>query len=702
MALISKIRERVGLLVFIIAIAILSFLLMDVFSGPGSQGGGAQSLNAGAVNGTQVDYQEYQNRVQAATNNQQRTNPQMTDQQRMQISENTWNAYVKEILEKQEYEKLGINVTKEEMRDLLFSTNAHPELKRTPIFQNPDTKQFDPELVKNYVRTLNDDDGSNPQIADQRKSWTQFRNFIKTEHARKKYNNLIKKGIYVPTWYAEQASMNTGKKVDISYVMVPYTSVEDSEVSFDDNDLRSQLSANPARYKQAAASDIEYISFPIEASEEDKMRIEESMNNTIADFRKTKDDSVFVKLYSDGDFNPEYLTAAQLGPKGAEIMSASIGQVVGPYLEGNTYNAYKVLDRTNIADSVQCAHILKRVAPNADDSAAKKTIDSLYTVLTAGGDFEAAAVNHSDDQSNSENGGDLGWVKPRTMVKPFNDILFQKGRVGDVLKVKTQFGWHLIKVYDVKGSNPSAKVAFVSKNILPSTETSRNVYGVANEYAGKNNTLEAFRSAAAEQGLSVQSAPNLAQNAINIPGIGSNDDIASWAFGKNVGDVSNVFVMDDKCVVAAVTRKRQEGTATIEDVRTQLESAVINQKKAEKLKSQISGTDLNGIASSFGQEVKTASGVAFDGVNSTLGNEPKVQSVAVSLGVNETSEPIEGNRGVYVVKVNNVIDAPATTDYSSAKAKVANALRSRVDFGAMEAIKNASDVEDMRYSLKRF
>ncbi len=697
MAVISKIRQNVGLLVFVIAIAILCFLLMDVFSGPGAQG--PQAINAGTVNGQELNYQTYQDRVTQAINNETRANPNMTEQRRLQVSEQTWNNYVKEILAKQEYDKLGINVQTDEVMGLLTGDNPHPEIKNTPTFQDPETKQFDPERVRQYVRSLDSDE---PQAQSQRRQWNLFVDYLKKDQARKKYNSLIKKAVYVPTWYAEQSNVNTGKKVDIDYVMVPYSNVEDSEVSFSDTDLRAHLTSHAGEFKQEAASDIEYVAFPVEASETDRQNVEMEINSRLDEFRTTKDDSVFVKLYSDGAFNNGYLKKAQLPTERKdEVMSAAVGQVQGPFLEGSSYKAYKVLGRTTVPDSVKCSHILRRVAPGTDDTAVKKTIDSLYNAIVAGGDFEELAVNFSEDKSNAENGGDLGWTKPGRMVKPFNDAIFYQAKPGEVTKVKTQFGWHIVKVYENGGNSPAVKVAFLQKDILPSTETNRNIYGQANEFAGRNNSLDAFRSAAEQQGLSLQAAPNLNQSTLNIPGIGANNDIASWAFSKNVGAVSNVFVMDDKCVVAVVTKKRQAGTPTLDDVRTRLESAVIKEKKAEKLKGQISGNDLNAIASSFGQEVQSASGISFDG-GSSLGREPQVQAVAVNMGADQVSGPIAGEKGVYVIRTTSVTDAPATSDYTTVKNRVANTMRSRVDFGAMEAIRKASDVQDERYKLKSF
>ncbi len=701
MALIGRIRSNVGLLVLLIALAIISFLLMDVFSGPGSQS--ADSINAGTVNGIPIDYQAYQTRVQNAINNQQRSNPNMTDAQRLQITENAWDGYVKEVLADQEYDKLGITVPKEEVSSLFLGANAHPSLRNERTFQNPETGQFDPDMVRQYEDNLSNppENADSRQISSSIRQWNEFKKFVKKDQKRIKYENLIKKAIYVPTWMAEQSNAATNRKSDISYVQIPYTSINDNEVSITDNDLRTHLNNNLNTYKQKANCDIEFVTFDIVPSEADKQEVLTQINNRLTDFKSAPDDSAFIRSYSDIPFNSQYLTQQQIPiTQKQDVMNAQVGEVYGPIQDGDRYIAYKVLDRISIADSVSCGHILKRVAPNTDDAVARKAIDSLYNLAIGGADFEELAINNSEDQSNAENGGDLGWVQPGRMVKPFNDAIFYKGRQGDVLKVKTSFGWHLVKIHQSTPSSQAVKVAFLGKDVLPSTQTSNGIYATANEFAGRNTTLAAFRSAAQEKGFNVQTATNLEQNAYNVPNLGATNEVPSWAYSKNVGDVSNVFILDDKYVVAAVTKKRQAGTPTVDDVRLRLESEVRNTKKAALIAEKLGGnTDLNSIASNYSQTVQNATGVAFDGLNSTLGREPKVQAVAASLEANQSSGPIQGEQGVYVVKVNSV-NNPTAGDMTAVKNTQATALRSRVSGTVMEAIKNVSQVEDIRYKFR--
>ena len=712
MAVIGAIRQRVGLLVLIIALAILSFLLMDVFSGPGSQAG--QALEAGSVNGTSIDYGEYQTRVTSALDTRRQSNPNMTEADRLQVQQQTWDSYVKELLSKQEYDRLGIGVSENEMVDLITGNNPHREIANTPLFRNQETGAFDPQLVKNYVSSLNNPpDGSNPQQIEQsRQQWNRFTKYVRQDQQRGKYMDLLKKGFVVPSFMAKMNNVNTNKKVDINYVMVPYTAVDDSEISYSDADLQNYLSANKSRFKQKASSDIDFITFPISPSDQDKELVKADVNKLLEKFRATEDDSIFVKLYSDTPFNGEYLTASEFPPgtsNASEIMNASVGQVVGPYQEGEVFKAYKVLDRTSIPDSVEVSQILVKITPELDAAAAKAKVEDLRAQILGGADFEEMAVNNSEDPNAQNDGGYLGWVNPRKLTGPaaypaFRKAVFNQGRQGDVMTVQTPQGWHVVKIVSSNPTKAAVKVAFLTKNIFASDATIGAAFSKASNFASANQSLASFKSAAAEEGLQIKSAKNLENSTVNIVGLGANDQLASWAYANKVGEVSPVFTMDDQYVIAAVTDKHKEGQASVNSFRNSLEPLVINQKKAAKIMGAIGGNpDLNGVASQYGQSTETHSGLAFEsGQGDPFALEADLKATALTMDANSGTKVVEGVRGVYVLNVTNVQQAPEVADLGPVQQLQANSMRSGIEFSALEALKNASEVEDMRHVAKGY
>ena len=103
----------------------------------------------------------------------------------------------------------------------------------------------------------------------------------------------------------------------------------------------------------------------------------------------------------------------------------------------------------------RASHILIQVAAGADENAineAKSEAEDVLKQLRAGGDFAELAKKHSDDPGSSAQGGDLGFFARGAMVPEFDDTVFNQ-QVGDISEpVKTQFGFHIIKLAEIRGS----------------------------------------------------------------------------------------------------------------------------------------------------------------------------------------------------------------------------------------------------------
>ncbi len=128
MAVIMKIRDKLGLvMVFVIGLAIVSFLLMDSLSS-NSNILGSGSNDVGEINGEKVGIQEYQARLNETIENYKLNARQsnIDDQTLWSLREQTWNQYVNDILMSTEYEELGIKVTSDELLDLIQGPNPHP------------------------------------------------------------------------------------------------------------------------------------------------------------------------------------------------------------------------------------------------------------------------------------------------------------------------------------------------------------------------------------------------------------------------------------------------------------------------------------------------------------------------------------------------------------------------------------------------
>ena len=169
------------------------------------------------------------------------------------------------------------------------------------------------------------------------------------------------------------------------------------------------------------------------------------------------------------------------------------------------------------AENAKGRHILLQPDNTMDASQLTQLADSLQDALANGADFTSNALLYSKDGS-AQMGGDLGWFPEGQMVKPFSDSCFY-GEVGKIMQVPTQFGIHLIEVLEKSRNVKKVKVAYLSRNVEPSSETYQNVYSEAVRFAGINNTYEKFNTAIADQNLTKRYANDLTPSQKTITGL---------------------------------------------------------------------------------------------------------------------------------------------------------------------------------------
>ena len=187
------------------------------------------------------------------------------------------------------------------------------------------------------------------------------------------------------------------------------------------------------------------------------------------------------------------------------------------------------------------AHILLQVKPNSDTVAIAKLIDSLYKVASTGkADFASLAKAYSDDKSNKNNGGDLGYFTALQFVYPFENAAYNTP-VGKVsAPFRTVFGYHILKVIDKRDARGEIKVA----QILLSTPKSAGEQGIATAKL-KIDTIQAAlkKGVPFEQLVEKYSDDRFSKdNKGELPVFGIGKMVPAFdeaAFGlKNIGDIS--------------------------------------------------------------------------------------------------------------------------------------------------------------------
>lgn len=142
-------------------------------------------------------------------------------------------------------------------------------------------------------------------------------------------------------------------------------------------------------------------------------------------------------------------------------------ELAQPYLTDVKYDQQLVNEMYDrMKKEVNASHILFAVKPGASNEeveAARKKAEKVRQEIMAGKDFNEAAREYSDDPSAKTNGGNLGYFSAFQMVAPFEEAAY-KTPVGEISEpVRTSYGFHLIKVNDIRDNSGEIKVAHIMK-----------------------------------------------------------------------------------------------------------------------------------------------------------------------------------------------------------------------------------------------
>ena len=705
MATIQRIRQRSGLLVVVVFVALIAFLLGDLVRSGGSKFFGDPNI-IGTVNGrdiTRLELSQGMEELRAG-------NPeQYANTSSIQLANFVWNNIVTEELLSAELSAAGMTVSQQE---LYFDIITNPNIRQNFAGANG---QFDENMFKSYIAQVRDNRDASEQSVEMWTQWLAFERAVANQAQNFKYTNAIEKAIFMPTGLAEAEIKRGDAQHPAQYVYVPYIDVNEDEIAVTDEDAKRYYNANKEDFDQEEGRNIEFINFPLAPSESDREAVRAELATLSLEWMNQEDDSVFVNLHSDVRFQSEYYTITELVGTGLDTLvdGQSVGFQKGPIDLGGAFAVVKLVDRKIVPDSVKARHILIPFAgaTRADASItrnpqeARVLADSLFAYLEENPSaFEAVSEAFSSDIVAKEKGGDLGYFSRGSMAKPFENFCFFK-KNGSMGVVPTQFGWHVIQVTDQKGSNDVYKIGQIIREILPSEGTIQDLYNQASGYAAEAQTAEDYRVLASDKGFFLRPARNLGRFEEVVSGLGAARRVVRWAWDEereegNIGLLEN----DGKgYVVVVLTDKLNEGTTSFELVQGQcLEAAKKDAKKAlitERLENALTGAStIEEVAAAAGKEVRTLSFRISQFNIAGVGNEAAVVGTICGLEPGSLSGVITGENGAFVAITSPATPAPVL-DYSNMAQNTQRSIRNLVGTQAYKALEEKAKIEDMRYMM---
>lgn len=705
MSFISAIRQRSGLILSVVALSLVLFIVQGALndeSGLISRMLGREPV-VGEINGSKVTLKEYDEEVKRLEQDFQIQNDRgPSEAERQQIRDQAWNTFIFQKLYKPQAEELGMSISKEEIFDMIQGNNIHPAIRQA--FTNPETQQFDKARIKQFLGNL---EKLEPR---QQYAWASFVSKLPDDRMRTKYEALLTKTEYVTRAQAAFEYRNSLTKANVQYLFVNYNTIPDSTVKVSDEELAAFLKENQYRYKTQENRAIDYVQFLLTPSSKDSAFTREELARLKTEFTTTTDDTVFAAANSDSPSKLQTLTVNDLPADLASMAGIlTAGNVYGPYLNGSTYTLYKVVSvAPEGAYSAKASHILFKVDKGAADTAkanAKKKAGEILAKIKGGADFAEMARMYGSDGTKDQ-GGDLGWFDETRMVKPFADAVFKFQGTGLLPNlVETDFGYHIVKVTGAK-TNLKYKVVTVQKNITASDETSNEIYAKATAFKQEANDAASFEAAAKKFNLNKVTTPNVFKSGAGFNDIQDARTVIYWSYNDktNVGDVSTVFELPDRYLIAVLTKATEEGPAKVEDVRDALTAEVRKQKKAADIIAKL-GTG------SYEEMQKKVPGAIVNTTNDLLlsasafmdvGYDPEAVGRAFGQKAGVAGKPFKGESGVVALKVLQLTDAPAVdakTDLSSYKAQIEQRNSGRTQYYIGEALKEVGKVKDERVKV---
>lgn len=703
MALIGDIRKRSGLLIVIVGVALAAFVLGDLFSSGPRQ----RSFNIGEVEGEEIPILAFNQRLEENLNirRQNLGRENLTLQEQYNVRQSTWEEIIREIILGKEYNSLGLNIATEELDDLVRGPEPHSFIRQS--FTDPQTGQFDPSAVDNFLRNLNQVDPS------MRQRYLLIEQAIKDDQLLNKYQDLLAKAYYIPGPLAEKDYMSKNRQANVLALALRYQTIPDEEVQATEQEMRHFYDKNKFRYIQEEARSIDYVIFDIQPSDEDREKIAEDFEKLYAEFQQVQDVPLFVNAVSDSRYDSSWFKRGELPLRiDEQLFDSEPGTIVSPFIEDGKHLMAKLLDVDFRPDSLKASHILityqgtglnPEITRTRDE--AKSRADSLLNEIKRNRrKFSEFALTLSDDPSAAQNEGDLGWFSDGDMVYPFNQAVIEN-RVGQVVQVESRFGFHIIEVTGKTQPVKKVRVAIVDRFIEPSTRTVQETYVNASQFASTNRNADSFEKAIVDEGLSKRTANDVKPMDNNIPGISAPRELIRWMYdgSTKVGDVSPAFDVDGSFVVATLKNIQKEGTMPFERAQGMIEPLVRREKKAEILVQRLedaaqNSDDINEIASTVDAAVEPLENIIFNSVNlPNFGREPQVIGKIFAMEEGQISKPIAGDLAVYIIKVEEFITKEAEEqDIEGIKRVLANNFRSRVTREAIKAIEENAAIEDNR------
>ena len=665
MAALGKIRKRGVTLIIIIGFALFAFIAEEAFRSC-EAAGNEKRQQVGEVLGKKISVQEFQDLVdeyqEVIKMTQGRDN--LSEEELNQVKDQVWNTFVSNTILADEAEKLGLTVTDTELQNIM-KQGTNPMLMQSP-FVNQQTGRFDASMLTKFLADYKAMQ-SNPQsaqMAEQYKKiydyWKFIEKTLRQQTLAQKYQSLLSHSLLSNPVSAKMAFEAQNEESDIQLASIAYSTINDNKVTVSESDLKAKYEETKAMYEQFVESrDIKYVDFQVVASAADRKALMATMVDAQKKLQEGANPAEVVrKAQSQIQYSGMAVSAKALPMDiKAKVDSMAVGQTTAPFETAmdNTLNVVKLVSKVSLPDSVEYRQIQVGAATV---EAARKTADSIYNALKAGGDFEAIAKKYNQEGKSMWMTGAMyeGAQGIDADTKKFIETLVNSG-AGEVKNVEFSQGNIIVQIVNRKAMTDKYVTAIVKHTIDFSKATYSAAYNKFSQFVSENQTLEAIEKNAAKYGFTVLERKNMVNSEHNVAGVRATREAMKWVFDSKKGDISPLYECgnNDHLLVVALTGVHPVGFRALEDVKDLVKQEVLRDKKYEMLQKKLAGAKNIAGAKAKGAQVTDVKQVTFaaPAFIPTIGaSEPALSGVVAATKQGQfCNRVIKGNAGAYMVQV---------------------------------------------------
>lgn len=546
---------------------------------------GPRSL--GAVNGENISLEEYNNLMSSYIEQYSReSGNSVTPEMRANFEQQAWDDLITGKLLQQKMDDLGIEVTDQEVVDMITGENPDPFIKQQ--FQREDGT-IDRVALQSAIEAP-----ENTQL------WITIEQQMRQKRRQQKMSNYLQSSMEVSSYEVEQQYIRNNTTADVSYIRLPYADVEDSDISVTDSDLRTYYNNHQDKYERKESYRFEYVSFDKSATKQDTMRTIKEMKNLRSDFAQAENDSLFLNRYqSTTSYNAELVDKSEVRELYKPVLDVGEGEV------------------TEVIRDQGRIYLLKKL---------EETSDQVRFVVFSM-DIKADPIATIDKQAEAA-----------------DDFSFFAQEEGF------------------------------------SAESERRELDVKEAFATKDNDF--------------------------ISGLGQSRQIMSFLESSDEGAISTPIELSGQIVVLNVTEITPAGTQPLEEVKEQIRTVVINNKRKQHVVNRVNellsqNSEFENLAQAVGKEVNTAEGLTMNSAAiEGAGREPKVVGAIFGLQEGEISKPIAGTSAVFVARIDMREDADLQNLTPDTRQQIRRRLQQQKSTAFMntwiDQLKEEADIEDNR------